>query len=339
MHDHENSTGKYDGLDRDELRSMVWADTDTDEDRHRLAYDPRFCQMFGATAGLMLGQLVFWSDKGHDADGWVFKTKEDINAWGLGTREQIDGARHRLKGAGVLEEDKRPRRNPKGGYYGPSPVLHYRVDLAALAELLDRFGEDPDGTIASIKRCFKQRESGSLGVNSVYPPVHGDHIEQRETHGSSSGKPATRIVENPRLKQRETRHLNRGISALPITESTDREDNREDKTEITNREGGGNPFPPLPNNKDEYKSTSSDDNVIAADGESGVQKKGSDEEGMVGDTSGVGDTLEEAIRAGRVILDGHDERRNRRSGRRHVAMGDGELVEISGRAREGRRYA
>lgn len=238
-----NRRGKYDGLDREELRVVVWAHTE--EDVHRLAYDPRFCRMFGTGAGLMLSQFVFWTGRGHDPDGYLFFTKDGMmERFGLGSRYEVDEARHRLQDAGVLEWTKKARRNEHGVCrWGPSPVLHYRVNLTALAELLDRFGEDPEGTIASIKRCFKPSKVGGLGVNSVDPGVntvdrngHGVHLEPSTVSGLNGRPSAVQAVDGQRFKQSRVSGSNRSRSAALNTESTSETTGTEDSSEKNNRE-------------------------------------------------------------------------------------------------------
>ncbi|MDP9476207.1 MAG: hypothetical protein M3R38_11095 [Actinomycetota bacterium] len=87
----------------------------------------RCVNKLGPAAGIFVRQLLFWEGKGHDAEGWIYKTEEEMEQeTGLGRRAQRK-ARKVLVGRGVLEEDRRglPRR------------LHCRVDLMALAETLN----------------------------------------------------------------------------------------------------------------------------------------------------------------------------------------------------------
>lgn len=337
--DERGTTAGYEGMDREELRALVWAHTD--EDVHRLAYDVRYVRMFGATAGLMLSQLVFWSDKGHDPNGWLYFTKEDLrDVFGIGTRHEVDTARRHLKRVGVLEEDKKPRARPDGGYYGPSPVLHYRVDLAALVDLLDRFEEDPEGTIRTLNRGSKRPESDGSDVNGVYMDVNGVYNEQPESGALNGRNPATQGAGMRRFKQPESGALNSGIPALPITESTYREDNRE-PSEINNRElSEGSINDPL--------------NKIKEEPHKEEDKDGSEGRALAGvveqiEAAGIGGALlEHARRAGAIgpAKDGLGETDvmegvaplDRGTRRRYVAVGDGELVPVGGRAREGRKY-
>lgn len=224
----ETTTTDRATLERGRLRALVWAPTD--EDIHRFAYDPRYCRMFGANAGLLLSQLVFWSDKGDDPDGWVYETKDGIGErWGVGSRHEVDTARHRLKAAGVLEWTKRPRRRSDGGYYGPSPTLHYRIDLAALAALLDLFEQDPEATIKTLNRLSKQPESGDSNG-------HGVQSEHPECGRSSSRNLATQGAGFWLPKAPECGDVNVKNQAVPITESTPETTGIEDSSEIINIE-------------------------------------------------------------------------------------------------------
>ena len=106
--------------EREELRASLLKDRGP-------AYIPWLVEEYGAQAGLFMSQLLFWDGKGHDPDGWIYKSE---NEWrretGL-TRSAVRNARKILTRKGVLEEDKRglPRR------------LYYRADLRALMAVLD----------------------------------------------------------------------------------------------------------------------------------------------------------------------------------------------------------
>ena len=106
--------------EREELRETLL------EDRGP-AYIPWLVKEFEAQAGLFMSQLLFWDGKGHDPDGWIYKSeKEWRHETGL-TRSAVRNARKILTKRGVLEEQKRglPRR------------LYYRADLRALMEIGD----------------------------------------------------------------------------------------------------------------------------------------------------------------------------------------------------------
>jgi hypothetical protein len=70
--------------------------------------------------------LYYWDGKGHDADGWIYKTEKEMEEETGLTRFYQRKARNVLLKKGVIEEVKRglPRR------------LHYRLNLLALMDVL-----------------------------------------------------------------------------------------------------------------------------------------------------------------------------------------------------------
>jgi hypothetical protein len=69
-----------------------------------IAFFPAFGRLFGVHAALMLQQLIYWTGKQADPDGWIYKSAEDWEAeLTLSPREQST-ARKKLTDAGVIEE-------------------------------------------------------------------------------------------------------------------------------------------------------------------------------------------------------------------------------------------
>jgi hypothetical protein len=68
-----------------------------------VGYSPDLARMVGgATTGLFLSQLLFLSDKGHNPDGWVYKSEAEMGKeTGLSKREQ-QTARRKLLSLGVI---------------------------------------------------------------------------------------------------------------------------------------------------------------------------------------------------------------------------------------------
>lgn len=91
------------------------------------AYIPGLVEKFGAHAGLFISQLLYWEGKGHNPDGWIYKSEKEMQEETGLTRSAQRKARKVLVGKGVMEEELRglPRR------------LWYRSDLQALMTFLD----------------------------------------------------------------------------------------------------------------------------------------------------------------------------------------------------------
>jgi hypothetical protein len=73
-----------------------------------VGYSPDLARIVGgATIGLFLSQLLFLSDKGHNPDGWVYKSEQEMGKeTGLTKREQ-QTARRKLLALGVIRIERR----------------------------------------------------------------------------------------------------------------------------------------------------------------------------------------------------------------------------------------
>ena len=183
---------------RKEWRELIWPA----EDSNRKAYDPRLIREFGSSAGLLIGQLVFWSEKGHDPDGWIYKTKREIEEEVGLSAEQTDRARNKLQRQGVIEAEKRSRRDATGRVMFPTPVWHYRVDLEALAKVLN--GETPTLNHDSKPRESRDSSTGKYVVREPESPWF-EPREARETYPGSPVTPTQRVrpQENVREEPQE----------------------------------------------------------------------------------------------------------------------------------------
>jgi hypothetical protein len=92
-----------------------------------LEFDARRIRKFGPAAGTFLSQLVYWTSKGHDPDGWIYKTQSEMEEENGLSRRYQEKARRVLRKFDVLEEVKR----------GIPRKLWYRVDLEALLGIME----------------------------------------------------------------------------------------------------------------------------------------------------------------------------------------------------------
>lgn len=102
-------------------------DGDSFEDQDRpIAYHRWHARLAGSVAGgVFLSQAIYWARRTKNEGHWFYKTKEEwADETGL-TRSELDAARTRLRGLGVLEE--RHRRL--------EARLYYRINFAALRRL------------------------------------------------------------------------------------------------------------------------------------------------------------------------------------------------------------
>lgn len=93
-----------------------------------------------ATGGIFLSQLFYWSDKGKDPDGWLYKTQEEWTAEVGLTRSEQERARKGLRERGVLEESRR----------GVPSRLFYRLNADALAAAISTLHDPASYTAGGV---------------------------------------------------------------------------------------------------------------------------------------------------------------------------------------------
>lgn len=91
-----------------------------------IAFHRVFVPFAGVKGAVFLSQLLYWSKRGKDPDGWIYKTyREWTDETGL-TERELDSIRNRLKSEGIIEEELR----------GVPPIIHYRIIVEKFHNLL-----------------------------------------------------------------------------------------------------------------------------------------------------------------------------------------------------------
>lgn len=140
-------------MERERLRAALIANPETEEQDFFL-FQARCIRKFGLAGGVLIRQLVFWADKGMDPEGWIYKTRTELeHELGLSERQQVKG-RKTLRAAGVVEEELRTV-----APYHYYRATHYRVNLQKLMELL----ETPHSTINQWKRGLRYERDPETG--------------------------------------------------------------------------------------------------------------------------------------------------------------------------------
>jgi DnaD/phage-associated family protein len=95
-----------------------------------IAYHPIIAKSVGSVvAALFLSQLMYWSDKGKDKEGWIWKTRAEMEEETGLSRSEQDTARKVLGEHGVLEEKRA----------GTPAKMHYRIKWDELCKLVGDF--------------------------------------------------------------------------------------------------------------------------------------------------------------------------------------------------------
>lgn len=135
---------------------------------HPVAYYPTLGKVFGMQESIFLAQFVYWTGKGSDPDGWIYKSASEIEEETGLTYEQQQRVRKVLGGSerfgtrGVRV--KRIHFEPiiEERYERTSHRMYFRVNMPAL----DR---------AFSENLFSQLRSGAVGY---YPTAHLGNTQQ-----------------------------------------------------------------------------------------------------------------------------------------------------------------
>jgi hypothetical protein len=152
---------------------MRWSDFHLGLGRS-ISYQPEFSHITGAvTAGLFVCNLVQWTGKQKDPDGWIYKTQDEImQETGLTRREQ-ETARKILKNKGFLEEERR----------GIPSRIYYRINLNALNDAVDDHLASYDGG----KRHRVETESAIVsGTETPSFPLTELTAEETQARGQAN---------------------------------------------------------------------------------------------------------------------------------------------------------
>lgn len=131
------------------------------------------------TAGLMLSQAVYWTERTGDPDGWFWKTQDDwFEETMLGRKEQ-ETARRRLRevadGQLWIEQLR-----------GIPAKLFYRIDLGILERLLTENQHDRNGhasmpesdILDSPKRAYRHDRNGHTFITEITTEITAENTAE-----------------------------------------------------------------------------------------------------------------------------------------------------------------
>ena len=163
-------------------RLLLW-DKDAGAESY-FAFEVRCVRKFGPAAGIFLRQLVYWTGRGHDPEGWIYKTQAEMEEETGLSRHWQRKARKILGSQGAIEERKR----------GIPRKLWYRVDLGALLGIM----ETPHSTMnqwrrGSVSGDTLTQDSSEVGNTDLTEgaPITVPSNED-DTSGRLSGEGSTR---------------------------------------------------------------------------------------------------------------------------------------------------
>jgi hypothetical protein len=118
----------------------------------------------GITGSLMLSQMMYWSKRTQDKNGFFYKTQEDWEEETGLTRREQETARKRLKQLGFVTEHK----------HGVPCKVHFKVEHEAIHDALIQYVGNAH---------FSMAESAKLECQN--PPNKNDGIRQTNTENTT----------------------------------------------------------------------------------------------------------------------------------------------------------
>ncbi len=144
-----------------------------------VAYRPDLARILGGVkCAVFMCQMLYWTGKGKRADGFIWKTRAELEIETGLTRHEQDGARKKLKALGVMEEKRA----------GIPAKMHYRVNLEVLENLISAYYDKQDcQKVANCSAENQQTNSESTresttphGADTPAPPAEKQEEESAE---------------------------------------------------------------------------------------------------------------------------------------------------------------
>lgn len=139
-----------------------------------IAFHPALARLCGSvTAGLMLSQAIYWSERTEGGCGWFYKTQAQWQEEICLSRTEQDTARRILRERGFVKEELR----------GMPAKVFFCVDLDAVCEALN---ESSSGQPSSLQETSKQER-----VNPANKLAGNQQASVQETCKQDRGNPAS----------------------------------------------------------------------------------------------------------------------------------------------------
>jgi hypothetical protein len=197
-----------------------------------VGYSPDLAKIVGgATTGLFLSQLLFLSDKGHNPEGWVYKSEQEMGKeTGLTKREQ-QTARRKLLALGVIAIMRGGFRNTyhfkviwEKLYQVIAGIKRPQNDATEKTESGQNVPTEPVQNVATTPAQWQQNVSAKWKQNVAASDTHRDDNTEKKLPEITDRENQT-IWENAReqvkkdLPPGETEDKLAGTALIEITET------------------------------------------------------------------------------------------------------------------------
>lgn len=146
----------------------------------------KFCDDWNAA--VLLNQLLYWSDKTKNDEGWIYKSAEDWNEEICLSRYQVTQAKNKLEKMGIIETTLKKANG--------SPTLHYRVLNDKFSESFLKFLQNQNSS--NLKNEFEETSKSltkttTKTTTKITMENSGASAEVAETHDSETQDESTAI--------------------------------------------------------------------------------------------------------------------------------------------------
>lgn len=143
-----------------------------------IAYHAVLAKAVGsATAGILISQLLYWTPRSQDKEGWIYKTQKDIYEETALTRREQESARRMLRAARVLEEKRA----------GVPSRLYFRVDMEYLTRLLSQGGDEWQGNNSTHQPDEPDQTDSPHDVQNVHRTMAQTAIQEWRKRANKNG--------------------------------------------------------------------------------------------------------------------------------------------------------
>lgn len=128
-----------------------------------VAYYPALRRLCGSvTAVILFDQLLYWSGRGTDPEGWVYKTSWDLEIETGLTQEEQQTARNKLRSRELLKEVRR----------GIPAKIYYRLEFEKINKLWAEFADNSwEDYVLSKKTAAKAKRQDKIQNSEKYPQI------------------------------------------------------------------------------------------------------------------------------------------------------------------------
>jgi len=162
-----------------------------------IAFHPAYARAFGSIEkALYIQQLCYWSDKGSRDDGFIYKTKKEIEDETTLSPYQQDNCRKHFERLGILETKLLKAKGV--------PTLHYRVNFGRLQKVMLEYQE----TIHPNIKKLNNRTSRNLTTGQQ----ESMRVSPRTYRANSSMSDANLLPENTTESTTEKEYILSGSS-------------------------------------------------------------------------------------------------------------------------------